>query len=237
MPQITEITPDLVLKAYTVGYFPMAESRESPDILWVCPDKRGIIPLDKVHVPRKLRGVLRGADHSVTCNRDFAGVIHGCAASAPKRPDSWINPRIRDLYIELHQMGFAHSVEVWSAYSTEGNANTCQPSTVNRQLIGGLYGVALGGAFFGESMFSRAENASKIALMHLIARLKHAGFTLLDTQFTNKHLEQFGAVEIGKVDFLRQLDEALKVPAKFYGEPDDSGSLIGALLHSSSVTS
>ncbi len=229
---MTEITPDLVLKAYTVGYFPMAESRESADILWVCPDRRGIIPLDKVHIPRKLRGILRGKDHSVTCNRDFSGVIHGCAASAPKRPDSWINPRIRDLYIELHQMGFAHSIEVWD--SVDSSQLTVDE---NRQLIGGLYGVALGGAFFGESMFSAKENASKIALMHLIARLKHAGFTLLDTQFTNKHLEQFGAVEIGKLDFLRQLDEALKVPAKFYGEPDDSGSLIGALLHSSSVTS
>ena len=218
---MTPITPELVLRAYTIGYFPMAEHRTDNDIFWVCPDQRGVIPLDGFHIPRKMRGVLLAEDHIVTCNADFRGVIAGCAEAKPRRPDTWINPQIMDLFIALHKMGFAHSIEVHA----------------KEKLVGGLYGVALGGAFFGESMFSRQENASKIALLHLIARLRHGGFQLLDTQFVTKHLEQFGAVEIPKDDYIEKLEAALRVPAKFPCDADPKRQIIGALLQSTKIKS
>lgn len=218
---MTAITADLVLRAYTIGFFPMAEHREDAEIFWVSPDNRGVLPLDKVHVPTKLRNTLRHNPYHVACNRDFAAAIDACAAATPKRPDTWISPAIRALYMELHRMGYAHSIEVW-----EGEA-----------LVGGLYGVALGGAFFGESMFSRKPDTSKIALMHLVARLKHGGFTLLDTQFTTKHLEQFGTVEIPREDYLDLLQRALKVETKFFAEDMDNQALLAPLLQSSTSTS
>lgn len=218
---MTEITPDLVLRAYTIGFFPMAEHRTDTDIFWVCPEQRGIIPLDRVHVPRKLRHDLRHNPYRVSCDTDFEGVMRGCAAGTPKRPDTWINPKIVELFTELHRMGHAHSVEVWD----------------DRALVGGLYGVAMGGAFFGESMFSRAENTSKIALIHLIARLKYSGFELLDTQFITKHLQQFGAVEIPQEEYLALLQKALAKIAVFYTAPDPQLDLVEALLQSTTVTS
>jgi leucyl/phenylalanyl-tRNA--protein transferase len=218
---MTPITPELVLRAYTIGYFPMAERRSDTEIFWVCPHHRGIIPLNAVHVPRKLRSLWHKHPYAITCNRDFTATIRACAEAKPKRPDTWINRPIMDLFCELHAMGYAHSIEVWDHQGA---------------LIGGLYGVALGGAFFGESMFSRADNTSKLALLHLIARLKYSGFTLLDTQFITKHLTQFGAIEIPQASYLELLDEALKIPAEFYcGDADLAWD--GLLLQPNSTTS
>lgn len=219
---MTEITADLVLRAYTIGFFPMAEHRDDADIFWVSPEQRGIIPLDAVHIPRKLRQTLRHNPYRVVCNRDFAGVMAGCAKGTPKRPDTWISPRIVELFTELHKAGHAHSVEVYNAED---------------RLVGGLYGIALGGAFFGESMFSEETDASKIALIHLIARLHHSGFTLLDTQFITPHLQQFGAIEIEREEYLDLLEKALPVDAQFYTAPDNQLALLESLLQSSSVTS
>jgi leucyl/phenylalanyl-tRNA---protein transferase len=206
---MTDITPDLVLRAYTIGYFPMAERRQDSEIFWVCPHHRGIIPLDQVHIPRKLRRFCETHPYQITCNQDFTGVITGCAEAKPKRPDTWINPAIQALFLALHHSGHAHSIEIWEA------------SGGNRKLMGGLYGIAMGGAFFGESMFSRADNTSKLALLHLCARLRFSGFTLLDTQFITKHLTQFGAIEIGKDDYLEMLQDALSIPAQFYSGAAD----------------
>lgn len=244
---MTEITPDLVLRAYTIGYFPMAEHRGDNDLFWVCPDTRGVIPLDQVHIPRKLRSALRDDVYTVTCNNDFRGVMMGCAEAKPKRHDTWISPRIMELFCELHNMGFAHSIEVWKTGNGEqgtGNGKNsgllsvpCPPSPVPRQLVGGLYGVALGGAFFGESMFSRETDTSKIALMHLIARLRHSKFTLLDTQFITKHLQQFGAIEISKDDYIEKLESALQVPAQFFTGSMDQDLLSAELLQPKTTTS
>ncbi|TAH38300.1 MAG: leucyl/phenylalanyl-tRNA--protein transferase [Alphaproteobacteria bacterium] len=219
---MTEITPDLVLRAYTIGYFPMAEHRGDNDLFWVCPDRRGIIPLDNVHIPRKLRSALRDDNHTVTCNQDFRGVLQGCAEAKPKRQDTWISPRIMELFCALHDMGFAHSIEVWNK---------------KNQLVGGLYGVALGGAFFGESMFSRETDMSKIALMHLIARLRHSQFQLLDTQFITKHLQQFGAVEISKDEYIEKLESALQIRTRFYTGQMNQDLLLSALPQPNTVTS
>lgn len=190
---MTDITAELVLKAYTYGVFPMAKSRGDTDVFWVQPKLRGVIPLDQFHVPRSLRKTLRRGAFTVTVNRDFAGVMAGCAESTSARADTWINNRIIDLFTELHEAGLAHSVECWR----EG------------QLAGGLYGLAMGAAFFGESMFSRATDASKVALVHLAAILKAGQFTLLDTQFITDHLKRFGAVEISQKEYLAQLSAAL----------------------------
>ncbi|MBO6784830.1 MAG: leucyl/phenylalanyl-tRNA--protein transferase, partial [Alphaproteobacteria bacterium] len=161
------LTPQLLLGAYASGIFPMAESRHDPDLYWIDPDLRGVIPLDGFHIPRRLRRTLRAAPYEIRCNTAFAETVRGCAEPQIDRPETWINDEIQRLYQALHDMGFAHSVECWD----DGN------------LVGGLYGVSLGGAFFGESMFSRARDASKIALCHLAARLRKAGFVLLDSQF------------------------------------------------------
>ena len=178
----------------------MAENRDDPTIFWVDPEFRGILPLDGFHVPRKLRRALRKSPFQITVDRAYRDVIAACSAATPERPSTWINGRITALYGELFDMGHAHSVECWQ----------------DQRLLGGLYGVALGGAFFGESMFSRAPNASKAALVHLVARLRHGGFQLLDTQFVTDHLRQFGVIEIQRSDYLQKLAKALSHGADFY---------------------
>jgi leucyl/phenylalanyl-tRNA--protein transferase len=220
---VVEITAEMLLRAYAAGVFPMAERRDSDSLYWFNPDKRGILPLDAFHVPRRLGRTVLGGRFEVSADRDFAAVLAGCAEATVSRPETWINRQIVDLYDELHRRGFAHSVE-------------CRR---DGQLVGGLYGVALGGAFFGESMFSRERDASKVALVHLVARLRLGGFVLLDTQFVTAHLRQFGAVEIDRQDYLRRLEAALKVAAAFQ-EPSPSsltGALRGLCRQSSTQTS
>jgi len=187
------VVAQLLLQAYAAGYFPMAESKDSDELYWFDPRQRGILPFEHFHLPRRLRRTVRQGRFSVTWDQDFRDVIIGCAEATTDRPDTWINTDIVRLYSELFEMGFAHSVETRN----------------NGVLVGGLYGVALGGAFFGESMFSRVTDASKVALVHLVARLKVAGFTLLDTQFITDHLTQFGACEISRSDYRRRLSQAL----------------------------
>jgi leucyl/phenylalanyl-tRNA---protein transferase len=188
-----EITPQVLLKAYACGIFPMAESAEDNALYWIEPERRGILPLDEVHIPKSLARTIRRGGFEVKVDNDFEAVIEGCAAPRAGRRSTWINSRIRGLYRELFTLGHCHTVEVWQ----------------DGELTGGLYGVHLGRAFFGESMFSKARDASKIALVYLIARLKHGGFTLLDTQFVTGHLARFGAVEVSRQDFQRLLEEAL----------------------------
>ena len=215
-----EINPEMLLKAYAIGVFPMAESHDDPRMLFIDPDTRGVVSLTHPHIPRSLRKVVRRAPYEIRCDTAFEAVLDGCAALTEDRPDTWINPEIRHLYLELAALGRCHSVEVWSGET----------------LVGGLYGVALGGAFFGESMFSRVTNASKIAMVHLIARLRTGGFSLLDCQFITDHLRQFGAHEISRDAYHTCLEDALSRPAEFYSLPDD-GAVLEALLQSSNQTS
>lgn len=189
----TDITVDILLRAYSIGLFPMAETKDDPEIFWVEPELRGIIPLDDFHVSKSLAKAIRKRPFDVRFNTAFAEVMGGCAEEAPDRPSTWINDTIRTLYVELHQIGHAHSVEAW-----EGD-----------ELVGGLYGVSLGSAFFGESMFSRRTNASKICLVHLVERLREQGFTLLDTQFTTEHLKTFGAIDVPKAAYAKMLQKAV----------------------------
>lgn len=198
-----------MLKAYRLGLFPMAETRTAQRLYWLDPEERGILPLDGFHVSRTLRRTLRGmtgaaGQLAVTADRDFAGVIAGCAASGSGREDTWINPDIERLFTTLAANGHAHSVETWR----------------DGELVGGLYGVAIGGAFFGESMFSRATDASKVALVHLVARLRLGGFRLLDTQFVTAHLSRFGAVEIPRERYKALLREAVDADAGWQAAPD-----------------
>ena len=188
-----EITPQVLLKAYACGIFPMAESAEDNALYWIEPERRGILPLDRVHVPQRLARTIRKGGFTVRIDHDFDAVIEGCAAPRSGRRSTWINGRIRGLYRDLFALGHCHTVEVYD----------------EEQLIGGLYGVHLGRAFFGESMFSRARDASKIALVYLVARLKFGGFELLDTQFVTGHLARFGAIEVGRPEFQRLLEGAL----------------------------
>ena len=192
---IIEITPQVLLKAYACGIFPMAESAEDNALYWIEPERRGILPLDRVHIPKRLVRTIRRGGFEVRVDRNFEAVIEGCAAPRSGRRSTWINGRIRGLYRELFSLGHCHTVEVWQG----------------GELTGGLYGVHLGRAFFGESMFSRARDASKIALVYLIARLKYGGFTLLDTQFVTGHLARFGAIEVSREEFQRFLEAALGV--------------------------
>lgn len=201
-----EITPQVLLKAYSCGIFPMAESANDPALYWIEPQHRGILPLDIAHFPRRLLRTVRATPFVVKVDTDYEGVIDGCAAPRPGRTSTWINKRIRSLYRELFQMGVCHTVEVWS----------------DNRLVGGLYGVALKGAFFGESMFSYERDASKIALVHLVARLIHGGFRLLDTQFVTEHLKQFGTIEVDRDAFQTRLDNALQVSADFFRLPADA---------------
>jgi leucyl/phenylalanyl-tRNA--protein transferase len=191
-----EITPELLLRAYSIGLFPMADSADDPELFWVEPDIRGVIPLDGFHISRSLAKTVRKKPFDVRFDTAFGAVMAACAEAAPDRPSTWINGKIRSLYGTLHRMGHAHSVEAW-----EGD-----------ELVGGLYGVSLGAAFFGESMFSRRSDASKICLVHLVERLKARGFRLLDTQFTTEHLKTFGAIDVPKVEYEDMLANALASP-------------------------
>lgn len=190
---LTQITPELLLKAYAFGVFPMAKSRTEQDVYWVQPKERGIIPLNQFHVPRSLRKVLRKGIFEVRTDSAFEAVIEGCAESGPNREDTWINDQIVELFTDLFDAGLAHSVETW----------------IDGELVGGLYGLAMGSVFFGESMFTRRDNASKVALCHLVAIMKEGGYHLLDTQFITDHLAQFGAIEIEHQDYMKELGDAL----------------------------
>ncbi len=200
-----EITPEVLLKAYACGIFPMAEGAEGPALYWIEPEMRGIIPLDRFHLPGRLARTVRSDRFTVMVNRDFDGVLDGCAEPKPDRGRTWINARIRRIYRALFERGDCHTVEVY-----DGDA-----------LVGGLYGVSLGRAFFGESMFHRATDASKIALVHLVARLKAGNYRLLDTQFATPHLAIFGAVEVPKRRYHRLLEEAVIGHADFAALPVD----------------
>jgi leucyl/phenylalanyl-tRNA--protein transferase len=198
-----EITPDILLKAYAAGIFPMAEDADDPSLFWVEPQERGIIPLDSFHMARRLARTLRADAFEVRVDRDFDAVIAGCAEPGRDRDKTWINTRIRRLYGELFDLGHCHTVEVYR----------------DGRLVGGLYGVTLGAAFFGESMFHRERDASKVALAHLVARLRRGGFRLLDTQFVTEHLVQFGAIEVPRRIYKRLLREAIDSPADWCGWP------------------
>ena len=213
-------SPETLIKAYSLGVFPMADSADSREIKFYDPDVRALIPLawqegarHEFHLPRRLARTVRKQPFTVTINRDFAAVIDECAALRDGRKETWINRDIRQLYVALHRLGFAHSLEVWN----------------EDRLVGGLYGVALRAAFFGESMFSRRTDASKVALVHLVARLRFGGFRLLDAQFTNDHLLQFGIHEIGRERFQARLADALAHPADLHLE-EDSQPMVEAML-------
>jgi leucyl/phenylalanyl-tRNA--protein transferase len=189
----SQLTPEILLRAYAEGLFPMAERRGDPTLYWVSPEKRGVIPLDNFHVPHRLARTVRAGHFTVTADRAFREVMLACAAPAPGREETWINDEILRLYTALHAGGHAHSIECWQ----------------NGEMVGGLYGVRLGAAFFGESMFSRTRDASKVALVHLVKGLRRGGFVLLDTQFITAHLARFGAVEIAREQYLLKLQDAL----------------------------
>ncbi|MBY3063336.1 leucyl/phenylalanyl-tRNA--protein transferase [Rhizobium laguerreae] len=190
------ITPDILLRAYSIGLFPMAESADDPEIFWVEPELRGVLPLDHFHVSKSLAKAVRKKPFEIRFDYAFDQVIAACAEETSGRHSTWINRTIRSLYSTLFDMGHAHTVEAW-----EGN-----------ELVGGLYGVSLGSAFFGESMFSRRTDASKICLVHLVDRLRERGFTLLDTQFTTEHLKTFGAIDVPKADYAAILAAAMESP-------------------------
>jgi leucyl/phenylalanyl-tRNA--protein transferase len=194
-----EITPEVLLKAYACGIFPMAESAEDPGIHWIEPPERGVIPLDGFHVGSRLARTVRSDRFTIGINRDFESVLDGCAEPQPGRSRTWINARIRGLYRKLYDIGHCHTVEAYE----------------NGVLVGGLYGVCLGRAFFGESMFHRARDASKVALVHLVARLKAGNFQLLDTQFVTEHLKTFGAIEVSRRHYHKLLEAALVGEADF----------------------
>ena len=225
------LTPDILIQAYAAGVFPMAESADDPELFWVDPTRRGVLPLDAFHVPRRLQRVLRRGVFTVRVDTAFEAVMRACAEASDTRPSTWINDDILRLYTALFARGMAHSVECWQ----EG------------RLVGGLYGVSLGAAFFGESMFSRTSDASKVALVHLVARLRLGAYRLLDTQFVTAHLAQFGAIEITRARYHRLLAEALRYRAVFpcdlpadWGAGDGGGGAGDdplAALHSSKSTS
>jgi leucyl/phenylalanyl-tRNA--protein transferase len=219
---VLRLTPDLLLAAYAAGVFPMAESADDPELFWVDPRRRGILPLEAFHVPRRLRRVVRHGGFEMRCDNAFVDVMSGCAEASEKRPNTWINDEIVRLYSSLFARGAAHSVEAW----------------LGDELVGGLYGVSLGAAFFGESMFSRVTDASKVALVHLAVRLRLGGYRLLDTQFLTPHLAQFGGVEITRAHYRRLLSEALGYRADFPAElPEALSRDPLAALHSSRLTS
>lgn len=210
------VTPEILLRAYAAGIFPMAESADDPSLHWIEPKLRGIIPLDGFHVSAKLARLVKQQRYRVVADHDFPAVIAACAA--PRKSEggeTWINAHIRRLYGALFEQGFCHTIEVY-----DGDA-----------LVGGLYGIALGSTFFGESMFHRARDCSKLALVHLVARLKAGGFTLLDTQFVTEHLKQFGAIEVPRRVYRKQLDLALEREATFdcWAESLPDGAAIIAL--------
>ena len=215
------LTPEILIRAYAAGVFPMAESADDPELFWVDPRRRGILPLDAFHVARRLRRVVRRQVFEIRCDSAFEEVIRSCAQASEKRPNTWINDEIVRLYTALFTRGAAHSVESWR----------------DGKLVGGLYGVSLGAAFFGESMFSGETDASKVALVHLVARLRLGGFRLLDTQFLTPHLARFGGIEISRARYHRLLAEALSYRAVFPSAlPEAAGDAL-AFLQSSTLTS
>ena len=203
---MSSITPQILLKAYAAGIFPMAESAEDSALYWIEPELRGVIPLNRFHVSRSLARKVRRQSFTIRIDGDFAGVIDGCAERTGERRSTWINGRIRALYFQLHKMGFCHSVECWR----------------DGRLVGGLYGVRIGAAFFGESMFSRQRDASKVALVHLVARLNAGRFRLLDAQFMTDHLKRFGAEEVAREAYHLLLESALSADADFTAFASDS---------------
>jgi len=209
---MSAITPQILLRAYASGIFPMAESAGDTALYWVEPEDRGIIPLNGLVVSRSLRKRVRGKTFTVRIDHDFPAVIAACAEKTPERRSTWINRRIVALYTQLHQMGCCHSVECW-----RGN-----------ELVGGLYGVRIGAVFFGESMFSRADDASKVALVHLVARLNYGGFRLLDAQFVNAHLARLGAIAVPREDYRRMMQPLLTVEADFaaFDQDDDPEAVL-----------
>ena len=217
-PFAIDLTPELIIRAYQAGIFPMAESRDDPSIHWIDPKRRGVIPLDQFHISRSLRQRILHSNYTIRTDSDFSGVVQGCA----EREETWINGDIFALYLALHEAGYAHSLEVWEA----------------DELIGGVYGVTLGAAFFGESMFSRRTDASKVALAYAVHRLRAGGFTLFDTQFLTPHLATLGGVEIPRADYHRRLNAALQQPAEF--DPPDycpsSADVAGSALGSGSAS-
>jgi leucyl/phenylalanyl-tRNA---protein transferase len=223
------VSPELLLSAYRAGVFPMAESADDSGFFWVDPKRRGILPLDAFHIPHRLRRIVRQDRFKVRVDSDFSATLAACAEATDKRPNTWINAEITRLYTALHHSGAAHSVECW-----QGDA-----------LVGGLYGVSIGGAFFGESMFSRATDASKVALVHLVALMRAGGYRLLDLQFVTPHLAQFGAVEVPRAQYHRLLAEALSYRCVFPRGVGPDGAAAGgaagaaalAALQLSSVTS
>ena len=218
---MSEITAETLIRAYCAGIFPMADARDDPRLFWVDPEDRGILPLDGFHLPRSLRRTVRRAPFTVTADTAFAEVMAGCAEAGPGRQDTWINDTILRRFHELHRLGLAHSLECWR----------------DGALVGGLYGLALGGAFFGESMFSRATDASKVALVHLVAGLIKGGFSLLDTQFITDHLARFGAIEIPRAAYHQRLARALAHPARFQGALGADEALSVLLTQSSTQIS
>src|ERR1700680_4539319 len=202
---LIDITPEVLLKAYACGIFPMAESADDPALYWIEPERRGVIPLDRFHVPDRLARTVRSDRFTVAVDRDFDAIIDGCAQPVPGRSRTWINTRIHNLYRKLYERGDCHTVEVYDG----------------EDLVGGLYGVSLGRAFFGESMFHRARDASKVALVHLVARLIAGGFGLLDTQYVTEHLRSLGAVEISRRRYCALLDKAIGGDADFRKLPVD----------------
>jgi leucyl/phenylalanyl-tRNA---protein transferase len=199
-PFSIDLTPELIVRAYQAGIFPMAESADSDDLFWVSPQKRGVIPLDRFHVSKSLGKVLKTHPYRVRIDTSFDGVIEGCATAGTDRESTWINPTIRRLYGQLFDRGICHTVEVWE----------------HKTLVGGLYGLSIGAAFFGESMFHRRDNASKIALVHLVNRLRAGGYQLLDTQFVTDHLRSFGGIEIPREDYELRLARALERRGDFH---------------------
>jgi leucyl/phenylalanyl-tRNA--protein transferase len=197
----SRLSADQMLRAYALGVFPMARQHDDDRLYWVDPEKRGILPLDEFHLPRSLKKTLQREVFTFKIDSAFAEVMALCAESTARRPETWINNEIMRLFTELHRAGMAHSVEAWQ----------------EDRLVGGLYGLGMGGVFFGESMFSRVTDASKAALAILVALLRKGGFTLLDTQFVTDHLAQFGTVEIPRRSYLRLLARALECPARFHG--------------------
>ena len=217
------LTPQILLDAYSKGLFPMAENRRDKQLFWIDPEVRGILPLDNFHIPRSLKKKIRNNPFEVRFDHNFAAVIRACAQQKPKRRETWINDEIIELYTKLFCMRHAHSVECWQ----------------EEKLVGGLYGISIGGAFFGESMFSSERDSSKIALVHLVARLNLAGFTLLDTQFITDHLKQFGAIEISRVEYHKILSGALNLNVGFHLEVslDAEEGVLRRILQSKTQTS
>ena len=208
LPQSIRIDAQLLLRAYAYGVFPMAEARDDPNLFWIDPERRGILPLDRFHVPKRLRRTLKAAPFDIRIDTAFREVMLACAEGAQQRESTWINGPILDLYGDLFALGFAHSVECWQ----------------KDRLVGGLYGVSLGAAFFGESMFSRETDASKIALVHLVARLTYGNYRLLDTQFLTRHLSQFGAMEVPREQYRLLLREATEAQGAFLALPSSSAA-------------